>query len=108
MKYDIQYSEDAKKDINDIIWYISNILEAPKAARFLFEKIVKDIHRLSETPTMFPFYDKLMLSRALRYFPVKKYLVFYDIVENKKEVEIIRILYGGTNLEKQLIESKKG
>lgn len=43
MKYDIQYSEDAKEDINDIIWYISNILEAPKAARFLFEKIVKDI-----------------------------------------------------------------
>ena len=43
-------------------------------------------------------------SGGLRKLPVKNYLVFYTVDEEKKNIHIIRIIYGGWDIDKQLNE----
>ncbi|MDD6564758.1 MAG: type II toxin-antitoxin system RelE/ParE family toxin, partial [Clostridiales bacterium] len=43
-------------------------------------------------------------SKGLRVFSVGNYMVFYLPVEEKNTVSVIRIMYGGRNIEKQLDE----
>ena len=42
--------------------------------------------------------------RGLRWIPVGNYLVFYTVDEATKSVRVIRIMYGGRDIEKQLGE----
>jgi toxin ParE1/3/4 len=44
---------------------------------------------------------------GLRFFPVDNYLVFYLPKETDKMVYIVRIMYGGRDIRKQLRETIK-
>jgi len=41
-------------------------------------------------------------SKGLRVLPIDNYLVFYMPVESQKTAAVIRIMYGGRNIEEQL------
>ena len=41
-------------------------------------------------------------SRGLRILPVDNYVVLYIPDEDRKTVEILRVMYGGRNIDKQL------
>ncbi|NLU10286.1 MAG: type II toxin-antitoxin system RelE/ParE family toxin, partial [Tepidanaerobacter acetatoxydans] len=42
----------------------------------------------------------------LRVLPVDSYLVFYIVIEEEKTVAIVRIMYGGRNIDLQLSNTK--
>ena len=46
-------------------------------------------------------------SRGLRVLPVDNYVLFYIPNEEDKVVTVVRVLYGGRNIEKELKENTK-
>ena len=99
--YEIVYLPIAKQDIIDIILYISDQLNAPKAAMDLLDAFDHSISLLSEFPYAHKIYRPLRaLEVEYRMLPVKNYAVFYTIREQKKVVEIHRVIYARMDLTK--------
>lgn len=67
---------------------------------------MNEIRGLDEMPMRFRLYeDEPWHSRGLRFFPVDNYLVFYLPKEFTNTVDIIRIIYGGRDIRRQLSET---
>ena len=45
-------------------------------------------------------------SRGLRFFPVDNYLVFYKTDDETETVYVVRIMYGGRDVHKQLSQTE--
>ena len=100
MMYDVQLSEQAEKDIRGIYEYIAFDLQSPIAASGQLEEA---IYKLDHMPNRFRRYDKEpWRSRGLRLFAVDNYAVFYipDVV--KKQVTVIRVMYGVRDIDSEL------
>ncbi len=91
--YEIVYLPIAKQDITDIILYISDQLNAPKAAMDLLNAFDHSISLLSEFPYAHKIYRPLRaLEEEYHMLPVKNYAVFYIVREQEKVVEIHRVI----------------
>ena len=107
MKYRIFYTDLAKQDLKNIHEYISESLVEPGVAAKLINKIMKEIRSLDELPQRYKLYeDEPWHSRELRTLTVNNYLVFYLADEKTGVVTVIRIIYGGRDINKQLSEMK--
>lgn len=105
MNWKINYTARASNDLSSIYEYIAYELFSPDTARSQFNKIVKAVKTLDYMPMKYKVYDKEpWKSQGVRYFPVGKYLVFYLPEEESGTVSIIRIVYGGRDIERQLKE----
>ena len=105
MKYRVFYTESAKQDLKDIFRYISCDLVEPEIAAKLTQRIMKEIRFLDEMPLRYRLYDEEpWRSRGLRSFPVSNYLVFYIADERAVTVKVVRIMYGGRDIRRQLSE----
>ena len=103
MKWTVNYTTTAEKDLRCIYEYIANTLCAPDTAKKLVRKIMDEILSLDEMPNRYAKYDKKFSnSKELRFFSVRNYIVFYHTDEKIKTVTIIRIMYGGRDIENQL------
>lgn len=103
MTYKVKISETAEKDIRKIYEYIAFELLSPSVAAAQVERIEKNILSLDEMPMRFRIYEnEPWKSRGLRVMPVDNYLVFYIPYEENHTVNILRIMYGGRDIEKQL------
>ncbi len=103
MKYDVFYSETARNDLTDIYEYIAFHLMEPLTARKTCAGIISEVRSLETFPERFALFDnEPWRSRGLRKLPVKNYLVFYTVNEEKKTVNVIRIMYGARDLDKHL------
>ncbi len=97
MSYKITVAPRVLRDIDEIDSYIGRDLKAPDASRKLIGRILTAIERLKEFPfegeavrfTYLPEHD-------IRRVVVDNYLVFYRIGKGQT-VEILRVLYGGTD-----------
>lgn len=99
--YEIVYLLIAKQDITDIILYISDQLNAPKAAMDLLDAFDHSISLLSEFPYAHKIYRPLRaLEEEYRMLPVKNYAVLYTVREQEKVVEIHRVIYARMDLTK--------
>ncbi len=106
MSYDIFYTAKAREDLEEIYEYIAFNLQEPMTAGKLYNNIITAVHTLEN----FPMRNALLenepwRSRGLRKLPVKNFLVFYAVNEEKKNVNIIRIMYGARDLGKHLNEN---
>ena len=102
MNMKIVYTYSARKDLRDIYEYIAHTLLAPETARSLIEKIMSEVRSLEESPERNSLYrDEPWRSHGVRFLPVKNYLVFLDI----ETVSIVRIMYGGRDISRQLHET---
>ena len=107
MKYQIFYTDFARQDLKNIHRYISESLVEPEIAAKLTNKIMKEIRSLNEMPQRYKLYDdEPWHSRGLRTLPVNNYLIFYLADEEKAVVTVIRIIYGGRDISKQLSETQ--
>ena len=105
MNHDIFYTAKAWNDLEEIYEYIALQLQEPVIAQRMYNSIVSAIHSLDTFPLRYALFEnEPWKSRGLRKLLVKKYLVFYTVDEVKKAVNIIRIIYGGRDLDKQLTE----
>ncbi len=66
---------------------------------------MKEIRSLEEMPMRYRLYDEPWRSQGLRFFPVNNYLVFYITNETERSVTIVRIMYGGRDISRQLSET---
>ena len=105
MRWTVTYSAQARQDLRDIYEYIAYKLLVPSTASGLTVKIMKEIRTLEEMPMRYQLYeDEPWHSQGLRFFPVNHYLVFYQTSEAEKTVTVVRIMYGGRNISRQLSE----
>ena len=64
---------------------------------------MKAIHSLEQMPMRHMLYEEEpWRSRGLRILPVDNYIVFYLPDETYTTVSVIRIMYGGRDIDKQL------
>ena len=102
-KYKIEITDQADNDLRGIFEYIAFKLEVPKTATKQLNHLEEAINNLETFPERYVRYEKEpWYSRNLRLMTVNNYCVFF-IVDNKKSlVTIIRIIYGGRDIETQL------
>jgi toxin ParE1/3/4 len=95
--FEIRYLPLARKDLTDIVAYITGHLKAPKAAIDLLDALDKSISRLEQYPYSCKVYQPVKtLKEEYRLLPVKNYAVFYVVKE--QIVEIHRIVYARVDL----------
>lgn len=98
--YRVEYSQEALVDIKSIYTYISQILHAPLTARRQVNRIRKEIRDLEAFPTRYVLVEwELWASMKMHRLPIDNYVVFYLVNEQAMAVKIVRIVYGGRNLE---------
>ncbi len=103
MKWQIAYTHQANQDLQAIYEYIAFTLEAPAAAQDLYHEIIGTIRSLDTMPQRFPLYKhRKWHNQELRFAPVENYLVFYKTDTDTACAYIVRILYGGRDIERQL------
>lgn len=103
MKYKIEISEQADKDLRNIYEYIAFELQAPENASGPIDRLEKHILSLDSMPEKYRIYDKEpWKSRGLHILPVDNYVVLYIPDTDTKVVTILRIMYSGRDIDKQL------
>lgn len=101
--WQIVYSESAEKDLRGIYEYIEFSLLEPGIARNQTRRIMDAVAKLSLLPLRHRLYEKEPWnSKGLRVLPVGSYLAFYLPIEAQKSVVVVRIMYGGRNVEEQM------
>ena len=105
MIWTVYYTDEAQQDLQDVYDYISNGLLEPVIAKKQVNKILDAVDSLDNMPMRYRLYEQEPWhSKGLRVLPVESYLVFYLAVETKNTVVIIRIMYGGRDIKRQLTE----
>lgn len=99
--YKLRYLPIFEKDLKEVTFYISNILNNPIAAENLIDEIESAILERSKSPLSFEPY----ISSRKREYPyyriyVKNYVIYYVVIENVMEVR--RLLYKARDLNKIL------
>lgn len=98
--YDILFSEEALSDLEGIYSYIAFSLEAPVAAEIQLNHIRAEVRSLCSMP------ERYMLvgwepwhSMKMHRLIVDNYIVFYLVNNSEAKVDIVRIFYGGRDIE---------
>lgn len=108
MKYDVTFTEQAENDLRGIFEYIAFDLLSPENAAGQLDRIEEKILSLGEYPEKFRQYEREpWKSRNTRVVPVDNYAIFYIPDKTKKLVTVIRVMYSGRDVDKQLDEFTK-
>jgi toxin ParE1/3/4 len=92
--YLLNPSKILQTDIGSSHEYIKVRLEAPRAADNLVENTMKALDYICETPYARALVqDTYLASLGIRSIKVKKYILFYNVEEDKNTVNAIRFLY---------------
>ena len=103
MTWYVKYTKDAEQDLQDIYDYILTVLQVPVAAANQSNRIMDAVDLLDQMPLRYRLYEhEPWRSQGLRVMPVDNYLVFFLPDEPKGIVWIIRIMYGGRDIQRHL------
>ena len=103
MKYKVVLTEQADIDLRDIYEYIAFTLLVPEIAIGQLERIEQAILSLDEMPKRFKLLElEPWYSRGIHQMPVDNFIVFYIPNNEEKKVTVLRIMYGGRNIDEQL------
>ena len=97
MTYKIKYLPLAVQDLNDVARYLSGFY--PKTASRVLKEMRDKITKLGDTPKMCEIYPTDPVCHKM---VVDQYLVFYQVNEEARIVEIHRVLRGSWNLPQYL------
>ena len=71
------------------------------------DRIMESVRKLDTMPKRNRLYEEEPWhSRGLRFFPVDNYLVFYKTDDETEIVYVVRIMYSGLDIRKQLSRTK--
>lgn len=103
MIYQVILSDAANRDLRNIFEYIFYELKAPQSASGMLDKLEKAVLSLEEMPNRHKVIEREpWLSRKVKLMPVGNYVVIYFVDDNKYEVNIMRIIYGGRDIDAEL------
>ena len=98
IKYEVIITERAKQELKEIYDYISKSLMEENTADKLIDKIEKELLQLEDIPEGFSVIENYRKKDfEYRRLPINNYVAIYRIYKEKREVYIIRIVYGGRN-----------
>ena len=102
----VVYTFKARQDLRDVYEYIAYALSAPDAARGTADRIMSAVRSLESMPERNPLYrEEPWRSLGIRFIPVGNYLVFYTIDAAGDTVTVVRVMYGGRDISRQLEET---
>lgn len=103
MIFEVEISDQADNDLRNIYEYIAFELQSPDNASGQLDRLEKGILSLDQMPERFREYEKEPWhSRGLHIMPVDNYCVLYIPDIDKAVVTIIRVMYGGRDIDTQL------
>ncbi|MBQ9887269.1 MAG: type II toxin-antitoxin system RelE/ParE family toxin [Lachnospiraceae bacterium] len=103
MKYVVDISSRADRDLREIYEYIAFELLAPENAAGQLKRLESAIMRLDSMPLRHKKYDSISRKLSNLYMmPVDNFIVFYVPDEEAHTVTIIRVMYGGRDIDEQL------
>ena len=103
MIYEVEISAQADVDLRGIFEYIAYELQSPENAIGQLDRLEENIMKLDQMPERFRQYEKEPWhSRGLRIMPVDNYCVLFIPDAEKAVVTIIRVMYGGRDIQTQL------
>ena len=98
--YNVVYSPQALNDLKDIYAYIAQELLVPDTARNQVNRIRKEIRSLDFMPSRYALVDwEPWKSMGMHKLPVDNFVVFYTVDGDSMTVTVIRIVYGGRDIE---------
>ncbi len=98
--YSVIYSSEARSDIKEIYSYIAFELLVPEVAKEQVNRIRKNIRSLNFMPSRNPVVDwQPWRSMGMHKALVDRFAVFYIIDSNAMKITIVRIFYGGRDIE---------
>lgn len=96
--YKIIVSETFHRDLENIISYISDQLDAPFTATSFLDEVEEKVKGLSDLPYRFELVsDAYLRYKEFRKCLVKNYIIFYQVREKDHMVLIHRILHSKQN-----------
>ena len=99
-KFKVTYSSAASLDLENIVSYIIEHFKDINAAKSISHEIKTKIRSLNEMPERYALVDwEPWFSMNIHKFPVKNYVVFYQVDNKAKEFTVIRIFYSGRDIE---------
>ncbi|MDR0854020.1 MAG: type II toxin-antitoxin system RelE/ParE family toxin [Clostridiales Family XIII bacterium] len=103
MIFGVEISEQANNDLRGIFEYIIFQLNAPRNAASQIDRLEEQILSLDQCPERFHLYNKEpWKTRGLRIMPIDNYLVMYIADNQRQIVTVIRVMYGGRDVDAQL------
>lgn len=103
MSYSVKITAEADNDLRSIYEYIAFELKSAENAIGQLDRLEQSILKLNEMPERYKLYEnEPWKSKGLRMMPVDNFIVFYIPDNEKNTVTVIRVMYGGRNIEKQL------
>ena len=100
MTFSVHISKQAADDLRGIFEYIAFSLHSAEAAELQLMRLETGIKSLSSFPQRFKLYEKEpWKGRGLRMMLVNHYLVYYICNSEQKNVHIIRVIYGGRDMD---------
>ncbi len=103
MSYSVVLTSRAQDDLREIFQYIAYGLQSRQNAAGQLSRLEKEIASLAQMPERFRVYDKAKWRKQnLRVMPVDNYLVFYIPTHDDRKVTVLRIIYGGRNVDRAL------
>ena len=103
MIFEIEISDQADADLRNIYEYIAFELQSPENAAGQIDRLEESIMGLDRMPERFREYEnEPWHSRGLRIMPVDNYCVLYIPDAENAVVTIIRVMYGGRDIDTQL------
>lgn len=107
MIYHVTLTQQAQADLREIFKYIAIDLQSVENASGQLDRLEKAIATLDQVPERFRAYDKpKWRQRNLRIMPVDNYLVLYIPDHGSTTVTVLRIMYGGRDISRQLSSIK--
>ncbi len=97
--YKIEFLPIAKKDIDDIIYYISHTLKNITASKKIRDLFISSFDKILEFPYGCSVYKlSETLNKEYRSYKVKNFLIFYLINDSENLITIVRVLYQKMNI----------
>lgn len=98
--YKVVYSPEALDDIRKIYSHIAFCLHAPDNAKRQTNRIREKIRSLDFMPGRYALVDwEPWKSMQMHKVPVDDYIVFYTVEPDTQTVTVVRIVYGGRDIE---------
>ncbi len=97
-KYIVVMSNQAEKELSNIITYISSVLLEPNIAKNLLKKLTNTIDKLETLPERYSIIsDEYTIRENIHKCFIDNYVIIYTINNKLKQVEISHIFYARRN-----------
>ena len=95
MRYEVKLTPQALGQIVETVQYISKTLLEPEIARKWADTLQREIRKLDSMPSRHPLTEEEpWRTKGIRKMPVKNFLVYYLVDEEKKTVWVTAVIYG--------------